>query len=105
MARFRPNIVVRGAPRPFAEDCWRRLFIGPVAMRGVKRCSRCRVTTTDQDTGAAPAFGTDAEPLTTMRTFRADAKGSVFFGMVSGVVQAGVLSSGVCVRACVASLE
>jgi uncharacterized protein len=50
MTRFRPNVVVTGAP-PWAEDRWRRIRIGAVPFRVVKPCGRCVVTTTDQDTG------------------------------------------------------
>jgi uncharacterized protein YcbX len=50
MNRFRPNVVVAGAP-PWAEDAWRRLRIGPVPFRVAKPCGRCVVTTTDQLTG------------------------------------------------------
>jgi MOSC domain-containing protein len=51
MTRFRPSVVVAGAP-PWAEDQWRRIRIGPVSFRVVKPCGRCVVTTTDQVTGA-----------------------------------------------------
>jgi hypothetical protein len=50
MTRFRPNVVVAGAP-PWAEDRWRRIRIGAVPFRVVKPCGRCVVTTTDQVTG------------------------------------------------------
>ena len=52
MTRFRPNLVVAGA-RPWAEDDWlgRRLQIGDVVFRAAKSCSRCVVTTIDQETG------------------------------------------------------
>ena len=52
MHRFRPNIVVSGAPA-WAEDGWlgRRLRIGAVTFRAAKACARCRVTTIDQETG------------------------------------------------------
>lgn len=52
MTRFRPNVVVSGADA-WAEDGWvgRRLRIGAVDFRAVKRCNRCVVTTTDQETG------------------------------------------------------
>jgi hypothetical protein len=50
MTRFRPNVVVTGAP-PWAEDRWRRIRIGAVPFRVVKPCGRCVVTTTDQITG------------------------------------------------------
>ena len=87
MARFRPNIVVDAAAVPWAEDGWRRLVVGShgVALWGVKRCSRCKVTTIDQATGAAPppaAPGEElAEPLRTLATFRADDRGDVFFAL------------------------
>jgi hypothetical protein len=52
MTRFRPNLVVSGAPA-WAEDDWlgRRLRIGEVVMRVASGCGRCLVTTIDQETG------------------------------------------------------
>ena len=50
MTRFRPSVVVTGAP-PWAEDRWRRVRIGAVPFRVAKPCGRCLVTTTDQVTG------------------------------------------------------
>ncbi|MGC1211397.1 MAG: MOSC N-terminal beta barrel domain-containing protein [Micromonospora sp.] len=52
MARFRPNLVVDGAPA-WAEDAWagRRLRIGTAVLRAAGPCDRCVVTTTDQETG------------------------------------------------------
>jgi len=52
MARFRPNVVISGAP-PWVEDDWtgRRIRVGEVTFRVVKPCGRCVVTTTDQETG------------------------------------------------------
>ncbi len=50
MTRFRPSVVVAGAP-PWAEDRWRRIRIGAVPFRVAKPCGRCVVTTTDQITG------------------------------------------------------
>ena len=51
MARFRPNVVIGGAPA-WAEDDWvgRRIRIGAVTFRADKTCDRCVVTTVDQDT-------------------------------------------------------
>lgn len=49
MNRFRPNVVVAGAP-PWSEDSWRRIRIGSVTFRVVKLCGRCLVTTIDQAT-------------------------------------------------------
>jgi uncharacterized protein YcbX len=52
MHRFRPNLVVEGAPA-WAEDGWLggRLRIGGMTFRVAKHCARCRVTTIDQETG------------------------------------------------------
>ena len=50
MNRFRPSVVVAGAPA-WAEDGWRRIRIGSATFRVVKPCGRCVVTTIDQATG------------------------------------------------------
>ncbi len=50
MSRFRPSVVVAGAP-PWDEDAWRQVRIGAVSFRVAKPCGRCVVTTTDQVTG------------------------------------------------------
>ena len=44
MQRFRPNIVISGAP-PFAEDRWRRILIAGVEFDLVKPCARCAIPT------------------------------------------------------------
>jgi uncharacterized protein YcbX len=62
--RFRPNIWVKGCDA-YAEDRWRTLRIGDNILHVVKPCSRCKVTTTDQDTGYR-----GEEPLTTLATYR-----------------------------------
>ncbi len=49
MNRFRPNVVVAGAPA-WAEDGWRRVQIGTATFRVAKPCGRCLVTTIDQET-------------------------------------------------------
>lgn len=76
MSRFRPNIVVAGSGA-WAEDGWRWLRVGPVVFESVKPCSRCVVTTVDQDAGHKSQ---DLEPLTTLKTFRRDLSGQVIFG-------------------------
>jgi len=73
MDRFRPNLVVRGAP-PWAEDAWTSLSIGSVVFHLRKPCSRCNVITVDQATGAR-----GKDPLATLATFRARAN-RVYFG-------------------------
>ncbi len=75
MERFRPNIVVDGAPA-FAEDGWTRLRIGEVVFRIVKPCVRCSITTVDPVAGAVAGV----EPLRTLATFRRSGDG-VLFGM------------------------
>ena len=65
MGRFRPNLVI-GCEEPWAEDGWRRLRIGEVELELVKPCTRCIVTTTDQETGARRG----PEPLATLRRLR-----------------------------------
>jgi uncharacterized protein YcbX len=65
MARFRPNIVLRGLD-PYAEDDIERLVIGPVTLRCVKPCIRCITTTTDQTSGERDGD----EPLRTLRAYR-----------------------------------
>jgi len=64
MNRFRPNVVVRGCSA-YAEDMWRTLLVGGSKFHVVKPCSRCKMTTTDQDSGFR-----GEEPLTTLSTYR-----------------------------------
>ena len=49
MSRFRPNLVVSGAPA-WAEDQWRRVRIGDVTFRAAKACERCVLTLVDPET-------------------------------------------------------
>lgn len=76
MTRFRPNLVVAGAPA-WAEDGWlgHRLRIGAVSFRVVKACSRCVVTTTDQETGER-----GHEPLRILARYR-EVGQKVLFGV------------------------
>lgn len=73
MNRFRPNIVVHGAP-PWAEDAWTNMSINGVVFRSVKPCGRCQVITIDQETGVR-----GKDPLATLATFRARSN-KVYFG-------------------------
>jgi uncharacterized protein len=82
MSRFRPNVVLRGLD-PYAEDEIDRIRIGDVELRFVKPCTRCIVTTTDQNTGQRDG----EEPLSTLRQYRWLASLSgVAFGMNAIVV-------------------
>jgi uncharacterized protein YcbX len=81
MNRFRPNIVVEGLP-PYEEDHADTLECDGVALRMVKPCVRCKVTTTDQATGRV-----GVEPLHTLSTYRRDdALAGVTFGMNAIVI-------------------
>jgi uncharacterized protein YcbX len=86
MARFRPNVVIEGLPA-HAEDAMARFRAGDIVLRGVKLCTRCPVTTTDQQTGARDPH---QEPLRTLAKYRHDyALKGVVFGQ-NCVIEAGV---------------
>jgi uncharacterized protein len=50
MNRFRPNLVVSGAPA-FAEDEWKKIAIAETTFHVVKPCDRCSIPSIDQETG------------------------------------------------------
>lgn len=64
MNRFRPNLVVSGSTA-HEEDQWTNFGIGPIRFKGVKPCSRCVMTTIDQETSHK-----SAEPLKTLAGYR-----------------------------------
>jgi uncharacterized protein YcbX len=74
MRRFRPNVVVRGAPA-YAEDDWRQVRIGGLGCRVVKPCSRCAITTVDPERGVRDG----GEPLEALAGYRRR-DGRVYFG-------------------------
>jgi uncharacterized protein len=74
MRRFRPNVVVSGAPA-WAEDDWRRIRIGSVTFRSVKGCDRCVLTTVNPDTAAK-----GHEPIASLARHRRW-DGKVWFGV------------------------
>lgn len=65
MNRFRPNLVLTGGA-PYAEDTWQDVLIGQIPLHWIKPCTRCKMTMTDQETGARPS----GEPLRTLATYR-----------------------------------
>ena len=67
MNRFRPNVVLAGAAQPYAEDDWLTVGCGERRLDLIKPCTRCGITTTDQQTGTVPEAG---EPLATLREYR-----------------------------------
>lgn len=66
MERFRPNLVLAGLPQ-FAEDRIAAVHIGAVTLNLVKPCTRCVITSIDQQTGEA-----STNPLPVLKQFRAD---------------------------------
>ena len=82
MNRFRPNVVIDGLDA-YAEDHVDTIRNGDVELTLVKPCTRCEVTTTDQDTGRR-----SREPLQTLSTYRRDDRlAGVTFGMNATVTQ------------------
>jgi len=73
MNRFRPNLVIKGF-KAYEEDSWKKIRIGDIGFRVVKPCSRCVITTIDQENGKSAK-----EPLHTLATYRKTG-GQVFFG-------------------------
>lgn len=71
MGRFRPNIVIDGLDA-FAEDGWKKLRIGQLEFDCVKPCSRCIMTTVDENSK------TGVEPLRTLATYRKNEFGVCF---------------------------
>lgn len=84
MNRFRPNIVIEGLA-PYDEDHIDTLSTQSIVLRIVKPCTRCEITTTDQETGAR-----SVEPLQTLSTYRANPRvqGGITFGQ-NAIVTAG----------------
>jgi hypothetical protein len=83
MNRFRPNIVLDGIG-PYEEDHIDELYCDEVRLRIVKPCTRCRITTTDQDTGQLDG----EEPLRTLKGYRFDRElRGVLFGQNTVIVQ------------------
>jgi uncharacterized protein YcbX len=83
MERFRPNVVIDGVGA-YDEDRIHELGAGDVTLRLVKPCTRCSITTTDQQLGAVDGV----EPLATLKTYRHDrALMGVAFGQNAIVVR------------------
>jgi uncharacterized protein YcbX len=71
--RFRPNFVFTGG-NPFEEDNWRNFTIGKNRFAGVKPCSRCVLTTVNQETAER-----GSEPLATLAAYR-KTNNKIYFG-------------------------
>lgn len=76
MERFRPNLVVGGAPA-FDEDGWRHVRIGEVEFEAIGACDRCVMITLDPTTGEARP---DHEPLALLGRQRRGEDGKAYFG-------------------------
>ncbi len=90
MAQFRTNLVVE-TDKPFEEDSWKRFRIGEVEFAVLKPCERCVFTTVSPQTGE---FAASKEPIKTLRTFRSNEKGGVFFGMNVVALNEGMITMG-----------
>jgi uncharacterized protein YcbX len=81
MNRFRPNVVLAGLDA-YDEDHLDTIAADGVVLKLVRPCTRCQVTTTDQDTAIR-----GVEPLATLAGYRNDVTlGGVTFGMNAIVV-------------------
>lgn len=84
MERFRPNVILTGLPA-WAEDEIDTISIGPVTLRLVKPCTRCRIPSIDQRSGEP-----STDPVPELRKFRFSRKlRGVMFGE-NAVIVAGV---------------
>ncbi len=83
MNRFRPNIVVEGL-EAYDEDRIAELYDDTMTLRLVKACTRCRITTTDQETAVLDG----EEPLRTLKRYRFDTTlHGVIFGQNAIVIR------------------
>lgn len=93
MDRFRPNIVLDGLDA-FAEDRVHTVLIGGyLKMQFVKPCSRCIMTTIDQQSG----LGSSQEPVATLSRLRrgkGDGLQGIFFGQNALVRDTGTIRVG-----------
>ena len=88
MLRFRPNIVLHGAP-PYAEDGWRRIRIGEYLFEIVEARQRCMMTTIDPDTATI-----SKEPLRTLATYHRGPSRHALFGQYLVHHQSGTIHIG-----------
>jgi len=89
MNRFRPNVVVSGAPA-YAEDGWGEISVGDAVLGAAKPCGRCEVTTTDQSTGEVRG----PEPLATLATYRNSDEFGIMFGLNLVTLRPGTIRVG-----------
>lgn len=87
MNRFRPNLVFSGG-EAFDEDKIKSFKIGGITFYPVKPCSRCVVTTIEQETGIK-----EKEPLATLASYRTQ-NNKVMFGQNLIHRRTGVIKTG-----------
>ena len=90
MNRFRPNIVI-DTIEPFIEDSWSLIQIGEIQFKVAKPCSRCIITTVDQQEGEKNKL---KEPLNTLGTFRQLSEQGVMFGVNMIPLNEGIIRKG-----------
>lgn len=88
LERFRPNLVISGAPA-FAEDSWRSLKINHHIFHVARPCDRCAIITVDPLKGVM----TGKEPLKTLASYRTFNK-KVLFGQYLLSEETGLLRVG-----------
>ena len=87
MNRFRPNLILSGVAA-YEEDYIDTISTDSMSIKLVKPCTRCQITTTDQETGEI-----NAEPLVTLARYRNQREyNGVTFGM-NAILLAGAGSS------------
>lgn len=87
MNRFRPNLVFSGGT-PFCEDSFGSFQMGNVTFNAVKPCSRCILTTINQEDGSK-----GQEPLKTLAAYRTF-KNKVMFGQNLLQANSGITKTG-----------
>lgn len=91
MNRFRPNLVFHGGPA-FFEDSLKDFRIGEVTFSAVKPCTRCVMTTINQEDGIK-----GQEPLRTLASYRTF-KNKVRFGQNLLYSNLGTIKTGDCLQ-------
>jgi len=72
--RFRPSLVFKGG-EAHDEDRWKKFTLNETEYNVIKPCSRCEITTVEQETGIA-----GKEPLATLAKYRKQGH-RILFGM------------------------
>ncbi|XP_003388659.1 PREDICTED: mitochondrial amidoxime-reducing component 1-like [Amphimedon queenslandica] len=84
--RFRMNIELTGASRPYQEDEWLLITVGEAPILLYSENHRCKVPSVNQETGVPDKVG----PLDILRQYRAPGgPDKALFGMFGLVLQAG----------------